>query len=236
MRQLTHSNEDKLQNVHISPAEDFWFAGARNDSVHGWLLKPYNFNPSKKYPLALMVHGGPQGANMHMFGMGQWNPNLYASAGFVTVQINFHGSSSYGQEFTDSITQQWGGYPFEDLMKGVDHVISENAFVDKNRLVALGGSYGGYMMNWLNGNTKRFRALVAHDGQFNTIAGYYSTDELWFPEHDLGGVPFVERSREVYERWNPERLAGEFSTPTLFIHGEKDFRLTTEQSVAPWTL
>ncbi|KAJ2755255.1 dipeptidylpeptidase [Coemansia pectinata] len=236
MRRLTDVNGERLDGVYLSEAEDFWFTGAMRDKVHGWILRPVGFNATRKYPLALLIHGGPQQASMHAFGLGQWNPNMYASAGYVTVIINFHGSSSYGQNFTDSIRQQWGGYPYEDLMKGLDHVISTYAFVDATRMVALGGSYGGYMANWINGNTDRFRALVAHDGQFNVVAGYYSTDELWFIEHDLGGAPFTAAGRAEYEKHNPERLADKFKTPTLFIHGANDFRLTLEQSLAPWTL
>ncbi|KAJ2682799.1 Dipeptidyl-peptidase 5 [Coemansia spiralis] len=236
MKRLTSINGDKLGGVYLSEAEDFWFTGALRDQVHGWILRPAGFNATKKYPLALLIHGGPQQASMHAFGLGQWNPNMYASAGYATVIINFHGSSSYGQKFTDSIHQQWGGYPYEDLMKGLDHVISTYSFVDASRMVALGGSYGGYMANWINANTDRFRALVAHDGQFNVVAGYYSTDELWFIEHDLGGVPFTTSGREKYDKYNPERLADKFKTPTLFIHGANDFRLTLEQSLAPWTL
>ncbi|KAJ2397295.1 hypothetical protein GGI23_003587, partial [Coemansia sp. RSA 2559] len=145
MRRLTDVNGDKLQNVYLGQAEDFWFTGALNEPVHGWLVRPYNFDPSRKYPLALLIHGGPQQGNAHVFSQGQWNPNMYASAGFVVVQINFHGSSGYGQNFTDSITEQWGGYPYEDLMKGVDHVLATYGFVDAARMVALGASYGGYM-------------------------------------------------------------------------------------------
>ncbi|KAJ1795592.1 dipeptidylpeptidase [Coemansia sp. RSA 2399] len=236
MRRLTDVNIDKLQNVYLGQAEDFWFSGALNESVHGWLVRPFNFDPSRKYPLALLIHGGPQQGNAHVFSQGQWNPNMYASAGFVAVQINFHGSSGYGQNFTDSITEQWGGYPYEDLMKGVDHVLATYGFVDAARMVALGASYGGYMVNWLNGNTNRFSAFVSHDGQFNVVSGYYATDELWFVEHDVGGVPFTKHGREKYEKYNPERLAAQFKTPTLFVHGANDFRLTIEQSIAPWTL
>ncbi|KAJ1828631.1 dipeptidylpeptidase [Coemansia sp. RSA 2599] len=236
MRRLTDVNGDRLQDVYLSEAEDFWFKGARNESVHGWLLRPYGFDEKAKYPMALLIHGGPQQGSSHSFGQGQWNPNMYASAGFVTVVINFHGSSGYGQSFTDSITEQWGGYPYDDLMSGVDFLLEKYQFINAKRLVALGGSYGGYMVNWINGNTDRFAALVAHDGQFNVVSGYYSTDELWFVEHDVGGVPFTKLGRPKYDMYNPERLADRFKTPTLFVHGASDFRLTLEQSIAPWTL
>ncbi|KAJ1875479.1 dipeptidylpeptidase [Coemansia sp. RSA 990] len=236
MQRLTHTNEDKLQDVYLGDAEDFWFQGALNEPVHGWMIRPYGFNASLKYPLALLIHGGPQQANSHSFSFAQWNPNMYASAGFVTVQINFHGSPGYGQKFTDSIQEQWGGYPYEDLMKGVDYVLGTYSFVDPKRMVALGGSFGGYMANWINANTDRFAALVSHDGQFDMVSGYYTTDELWFIEHDVGGVPFSKEGRPKYEKFNPERLASKFKTPTLFVHGANDFRLSLEQSLAPWTL
>ncbi|KAJ2401585.1 dipeptidylpeptidase [Coemansia sp. RSA 2559] len=236
MRQLTDINRRRLAGVYVGAAEDFWFEGARGDQVHGWLIRPPGFDAQKKYPVACLVHGGPQQYNAHTFSYTQWNPNVYASAGFVVVQINFHGSGSYGQNFTDSIACQWGGYPYEDLMKGLDHVLAAYAFVDPTRIVALGASYGGYMVNWFNANSNRFRALVSHDGLFSTPAFWYSTEELWFPEHDFGGVPYNPDARKTYDAFNPERLAANFSTPTLFVHGARDFRLSLEQSLAPFTL
>ncbi|KAJ2584261.1 dipeptidylpeptidase [Coemansia sp. RSA 1836] len=233
---LTAVNQKALQDVYIGDAEDFWFTGARGDRVHGWLVKPPNFDSSQKYPLAYLIHGGPQQCNTHSFGNTQWNPNMYASAGFIAVQINFHGSSSYGQNFTDSIRQQWGGYPYEDLMKGLDFLLDEHKYIDQDRLVALGASYGGYMVNWINAQTSRFRALVSHDGMFSVPGFWYSTEELWFPEHDFGGVPYDPLVRPHYEQFNPERFAANFTTPTLFIHGANDFRLTADQSLAPFTL
>ncbi|KAJ2551080.1 dipeptidylpeptidase, partial [Coemansia sp. RSA 1933] len=204
LRQVTDVNRRRLAGVYLGAAEDFWFAGARGDRVHGWLVKPPHFDATKRYPLALLIHGGPQQHNTHSFSHSQWNPNVYAAAGFVTMLVNFHGSSGYGQNFTDSITQQWGGYPYEDLIKGLDHVLATYAFVDPARMVALGASYGGYMVNWLNANTDRFRALVSHDGLFSTPAFWYATDELWFPEHDFGGVPYTSDARKRYEEFNPE--------------------------------
>ncbi|KAJ2715186.1 Dipeptidyl-peptidase 5 [Coemansia spiralis] len=235
LRQLTDINSDKLADVYLGPAEDFWFKGARGDRVHGWLVKPAGFDPAKKYPLAYIVHGGPQQANSHAFSYAQWNPNMYASAGFVAAQINFHGSPGYSQNFTDSIQRQWGGYPFEDLMRGLDH-LATLGFVDTSRAVALGASYGGYMMNWFNARTKRFRALVNHDGLFATPMFWYSTEELWFPEHDFGGEAYRADARRTYDRFNPECFANDFTTPTLFVHGAEDFRVPLEQSLAPFTL
>ncbi|KAJ2617117.1 dipeptidylpeptidase [Coemansia sp. RSA 1804] len=237
LRRLTDVNEHRLENVYLGPAEDFWFEGARGDKVHGWLVKPVGFEASRKYPLAYIVHGGPQQHNAHAFSYAQWNPNMYASAGFVTALVNFHGSSGYGQNFTDSIAQQWGGLPFDDLMRGLDHLLGASQFVDPARIVALGASYGGYMVNWLNARTDRFCALVSHDGMFSVPAFWYSTEELWFPEHDFGGVPYDTAAAAArYDEFNPERYAANFSTPTLFVHGANDFRLTLDQSLSPFTL
>ncbi|KAJ1883520.1 dipeptidylpeptidase [Coemansia sp. RSA 1722] len=234
-KQLTHVNKELLKDVHLCPAEDFYFSGARSDKIHGWIVRPANFDRRKKYPMALLIHGGPQQAAVQAFSHAQWNPNMYANAGFATVVINFHGSAGYGQNFTDSIRHKWGDYPYVDLMRGIDYVTSKFSFVDASRMVALGGSYGGYMANWLNGHTDRFQALVAHDGKFNTISGYYGTDELWFPEWDLG-KPWEIAGRAILEENNPERFAANFKTPTLFIQGEKDFRIPVTESLGAWAM
>ncbi|KAJ1828352.1 dipeptidylpeptidase, partial [Coemansia sp. RSA 2599] len=234
-KQLTYVNKELLKDVRLCPAEDFYFIGARGDKVHGWILRPANFDRRKKYPMALLIHGGPQQASIQSFSHTQWNPNMYAGAGFATVIINFHGSSGYGKNFTDSIRHKWGDYPYVDLIRGVDYVAKKFSFVDSSRMVALGGSYGGYMVNWLNGHTDRFKALVSHDGKFNTISGYYGTDELWFPEWDLGR-PWDVAGRAVLEENNPERFAANFKTPTLFIQGEKDFRIPVTESLGAWAM
>ncbi|KAJ2885696.1 dipeptidylpeptidase [Coemansia aciculifera] len=234
-KRLTESNKEKLNDVYLSSAEDFWFNGAKGDKVHGWLLRPYGFDRRKKYPIALLIHGGPQQASVQGFMHSQWNPNMYASAGFVTVVINFHGSSTYGQNFTNSIRHRWGDYPYVDIMRGIDYVASHYSFADKGRMAALGGSFGGYMVNWLNGHTDEFKCFVSHDGKFNTISGYYGTDELWFPEWDLG-TPWQGAGRAILEVNNPERFASSFKTPTLFIHGEKDFRIPITESLGAWTM
>ncbi|KAJ2353476.1 dipeptidylpeptidase, partial [Coemansia sp. RSA 2618] len=234
-RQLTHANADTLRHTYLGAAEDFWFTGAHGDKVHGWLVRPFGFNRTHKHPLALLMHGGPQQASTQAFSHAQWNPNVYASAGFVTVVINFHGSPGYGQNFTDSVQHRWGDYPYVDLMRGIDFVTSRLPAVDKQRMVALGGSFGGYMANWLNGHTDRFAAFVAHDGKFSTVSGYYGTDELWFPEHDLGR-PWDPAGRTVLEENNPERFAANFKTPTLFVQGEHDFRISATESLGAWMM
>ncbi|KAJ1815999.1 dipeptidylpeptidase [Coemansia sp. RSA 2598] len=236
LRQLTDVNAEVLKDTYVGAAEDFWFVGARDEKVHGWLVKPPAFDPAKKYPLVYIIHGGPQESFLKTFGFSVSDLNVYASAGLIAAVVNFHGSTGYGQNFTDSIGGQWGGYPYEDLMKGLDHILEKHKYIDPGRLVAMGGSYGGYMVNWINGHTKRFKALVAYDGEFSSVLGWYSTDELWFTEHDMGGTPYDPKSRRMYEKYNPERFANEFSTPTLFFHGGNDFRLGLENSLAPFTL
>lgn len=234
LHQITHLNRDKLADVYLGESEEFWFTGALGDKVHGWLIKPPHFDPAKRYPLAYLVHGGPQQFNTHAFSHAQWNPQMYAARGFVTAQVNFHGSPSYGQNFTDSIRLNWGSHPYDDLMAGLDYLLQTYSYIDPSRLTALGASYGGYMMNWFNANTRRFKALVNHDGIFSTTQFYYSTEELWFPEHDFNGTAFNSRSN--YEKFNPERLASQFSTPTLFVQGEKDYRVTADHSLSGFTL
>ncbi|PIA14493.1 alpha/beta-hydrolase [Coemansia reversa NRRL 1564] len=234
-QQLTEANKDKLRDVYLGHAENFWFVGARGDRVHAWLVRPYGFNRQRRYPVALLLHGGPQQASTQGFVHGLWNPNMYASAGFVTVQLNFHGSPGYSRNFTDSVRYKWGDYPYVDVMSCIDYVSSHYNFVDSNRIVALGGSFGGYLANWLNGHTDRFCALVAHAGKFSTVSGYYSTDELWFPEHDLG-KPWEPSGRDILEENNPERFAANFKTPTLFSHGERDFRIPISESLSAWAM
>lgn len=232
--QLTHLNQELLRDVFLSPATDFWFRGAQTDLVHGWFLKPPGFDSAKKYPLALLIHGGPQQASTQSFGHSQWNPQMYAAAGFVTVQVNFHGSPGYGQNFTNSIRHRWGDLPYVDLMRSLSYLASRYPFIDKQRMVALGGSFGGYMVNWINGHTDgMFRCMVCHDGKFSTLSGYYGTDELWFPEWDLG-KPWDTQGRRILENNNPERFAASFKTPTLFVQGEHDFRIPVTESLAAW--
>ncbi|KAJ1963855.1 dipeptidylpeptidase, partial [Dipsacomyces acuminosporus] len=232
---LTNVNKDKLDGVHLSAAEEFWFDGAGGDKVHGWLLRPYDFDSRKKYPLAYLIHGGPQQANIQSFSHSQWNPNMYASAGFVTALVNFHGSPTYSQNFTNSVRHKWGDLPYVDLMKGLDYMAAKYPFIDRSRMTALGGSFGAYMVNWINGHSDQFKCLVAHDGKFSTVSGYYGTDELWFPEWELG-KPWEPAGRAILEQNNPERFAANFKTPTLFIQGEKDFRIPVSESFGAWTM
>ena len=181
----------------MQPLESFTFKGANNEEVQGFMVKPPGFDPTKKYPLKFLIHGGPQGAWGNSWSY-RWNPELFAANGYVVVMINFHGSTGYGQNFTDSISGDWGGKPYVDLMKGLDYVEKTYPFIDKNREAALGASYGGYMANWILGHTDRFKCIVSHDGMFNTESAYGTTEELWF-----NGVGIqrsaVEKARAVSE-------------------------------------
>jgi len=232
---VTHINEALLAKIDMQPLESFTFKGANNDDVQGFIIKPPGFDPNKKYPLKFLIHGGPQGAwgnewtyrwNAELFAVG--NPERFrGQGGYVVVMINFHGSTGYGQKFTDSISGDWGGKPYTDLMKGLDYVEKTFPFIDKNREAALGASYGGYMANWLLGHTNRFKCIVSHDGMFNAESAYGTTEELWFPEWEFKGPPW--KNRELYRKWSPHLFADKFKTPTLVIHGQNDYRIDVSQ-------
>ena len=190
----------------MSPLESFWFTGANGDKVQGFLVKPPNFDASKKYPVKFLIHGGPQGAWGDDWSY-RWNPELFAANGYVVIMINFHGSTGYGQKFIDAINGDWGGAPFEDLMKGLDYAEKTYPFIDKDRECALGASYGGYMANWILGHTDRFKCIVTHDGMFNSISAWGTTEELWFNEWEFKGTPYT--NREMYDKWSPHNARNE---------------------------
>ena len=222
----TAVNEKLLSNLEMNPSEEFWFEGAEDRRVHGFLVKPPFFDPTKKYPLVMLIHGGPQGAwsdNFHY----RWNAQMFASPGYVIAMINLHGSTGYGQDFTDAITGDWGGKPFADIMKGLDHLLSRYGFIDKNKLAAAGASYGGYMINWLEGHTTRFNCLISHAGVYDLRSMHGATEELWFPEWEFNGTPWT--SRKMYEKWSPSYFVQSFKTPCLVIHGQNDFRVPVTQ-------
>ncbi|KAK9681021.1 Dipeptidyl-peptidase 5 [Basidiobolus ranarum] len=232
LKQLSHIHATK--DLYLPEPEDFWFTGAKGDKVHGWILKPFDFDPKKKYPVAFLVHGGPQGAWTDSWSS-RWNPQIYASAGNVMIAINPRGSTGYGQKFTDEISRNWGGLPYEDLMKGLDYVFERYRFTDKSRVCALGASYGGYMMNWFNGHTHRFKCLVNHDGMFSSASTYYSTEELWFHEWEFGGKPWESEAKKIYDKWSPANYVQYWRTPTLVIHGGKDYRLVDGEGFSTFT-
>ena len=224
---VTHMNDALLSQIDMQPLESFTFKGANNDDVQGFMVKPPGFDPNKKYPLKFLLHGGPQGAWGNEWTY-RWNAELFAATGnYVVVMINFHGSTGYGQKFTDSISGDWGGKPYADLMKGLDYVEKTHPFIDKNREAALGASYGGYMANWLLGHTNRFKCIVSHDGMFNAESAYGTTEELWFPNWEFGGPPW--KKRDVYRKWSPHEYAANFKTPTLVVHGQLDYRIDVSQ-------
>ena len=230
---ITHVNDALLSQIDLPPLEPFTFTGAEGAQVQGFLLKPPGFDANKKYPLKFLIHGGPQGAWGDSWSF-RWNPELFAATGsYVVVMINPHGSTGYGQAFTDGVNGDWGGKPYEDLMKGLDYVEQTYPFIDKNREAALGASYGGYMINWILGHTDRFKCLVSHDGLFNAEAAYGATEELWFNEWEYKGTPWT--NPELYAKWSPDRYAKNFKTPTLVIHGQLDYRLDVSQGFALFT-
>jgi dipeptidyl aminopeptidase/acylaminoacyl peptidase len=223
---LSKVNEPVLARIEKSKLESFSFEGAHNDKVEGWILRPPNFDPNKKYPVKFIVHGGPQVPFGDEWSY-RWNFELFAANGYVVVFINFHGSPGYGQKFIDAINGDWGGAPYEDLMKGLDYAEQHYGFIDKDRECALGASYGGYMMNWILGHTDRFKCLVTHDGMFNAESAWGTTEELWFNEWEFKGTPYT--NREMYQKWSPHLSAANFKTPTLVIHSQLDYRLDVSQ-------
>jgi dipeptidyl aminopeptidase/acylaminoacyl peptidase len=228
---VTHLNTALLASLDLPPAEAIGWIGAGGDSVYGWLLKPPGFDATRRYPLLVLVHGGPQGAWLDQF-HSRWNPAMFAAPGYVVFMPNPRGSTGFGQRFIDQIARDWGGKVFEDIMKGVD-VAAALPYVDSTRMGAAGGSFGGHMVNWINGHTTRFKALVAHDGDFNLSSFYGATEELWFPEHDLGGPPWVDRTD--YERWSPDHFAQAMRTPELVVHGGQDFRVIETEGMQAFT-
>ncbi len=230
-RPITAMNDDLLSRIEMPIRESVRYPGSGGAEVQAWLLRPPGFASGRRYPLVLFIHGGPQGAWDDDFSW-RWNAALYAARGFLVLLPNFHGSTGFGQAFTEEVSGDWGGAAFEDLMKGVDWAI-ERGLADPERLAAMGGSFGGYMVNWIQGHTDRFRALVSHAGVYNLESMYGSTEELWFPEWDLGGTPW--KNRGDYEKFSPHRFAARFRTPTLVIHGEKDYRVPVSEGMQLFT-
>jgi len=228
---LARLNTSLSDNYAVSPLEDFWVTGAEETRVHSFLLKPADFRANRKYPVLFLIHGGPQGAWTDSWGY-RWNPQVFASAGFVVVMPNPRGSTGYGQKFTDDINSDWGGKVYDDIMAVVDHMASQS-YVDADRMAAAGGSYGGYMVNWMLGHTQRFKAFVSHAGVYDLRSMAGETEEIWFPMWEFKGMPWD--NPDVYQRWSPSYFVNEFKTPTLVIHGELDYRVPVGQGMQLFT-
>lgn len=230
---LTRVNADKLAQIKFGAYEQFSFKGAGGDQVYGWVVKPAEFTAGQRYPIAFIVHGGPQGSMGNSFHY-RWNPQTYAGKGFASVFIDFHGSTGYGQAYTDAIRGDWGGKPLEDLQKGMAAALAKYAFLDGDRACALGASYGGYMMNWIAGKwNDGFKCIVTHAGIFDNRFMSYSTEELWFDEWEFEGTHYEHPDR--FEKHNPINHVADWKTPTLVSHGMLDFRVPFEQGIAVFT-
>ncbi|HEV8580674.1 MAG TPA: S9 family peptidase [Thermoanaerobaculia bacterium] len=233
LTQITRINQEKVAAAVTGESVQFHFQGANGDTVYGWVTKPAGFQPDRKYPLAFLIHGGPQGSFNNEFHY-RWNPQVYAGAGYAVVTVDFHGSTGYGQAFTDAIRLDWGGKPLVDLQKGLEAALQQNPWIDGDRACALGASYGGFMVNWIAGNWPgRFKCLVSHDGTFDQRMMYYGTEELWFPEWEMGG-PYWQ-SPASFEKHNPVQFVDRWETPMLVVHGGLDYRIPDNQGVAAFT-
>jgi len=230
VRQITHQNDAILASLKMNDPETFWFDGAAGTKVQAMLIRPPDFDATKKYPLLVVLHGGPQTMFSNAWGY-RWNAQVFSAAGYVSLMINRRGSTGYGQKFTDEITNDWGGKAYVDVMNGVDFVLKKYSYVDGSRMAAAGGSYGGYMANWIATHTGRFKAIISHAGIYDKNS-MYATEELWFEEHDMQGTPWT--NPESYHKWAPMTYAaelGKFKTPTLVIDGELDYRVPYTQSL-----
>jgi dipeptidyl aminopeptidase/acylaminoacyl peptidase len=231
-QQLSHLNDAILSALDLRELETFRFPSLERARVQGFLIKPPGFDPSKKYPVKFLIHGGPQGAWGDSWSY-RWNAELLAANGYVVVMINPRGSTGYGQAFIDGINGDWGGKPYIDLMRGLDYAEAHYPFIDKNRECALGASYGGYMADWILGHTQRFKCIVSHDGMFNPESAYGTTDELWFNEWEFKGTPWANRA--LYRKWSPMLAETNFKTPTLVIHSQLDYRLDVSEGYQLFT-
>jgi dipeptidyl aminopeptidase/acylaminoacyl peptidase len=229
---LTRHNASLTSQLDLSKAEGFTFRGAEEHEVSGWIIKPPGFDPSKKYPVLFLIHGGPQGA-WHDEWVTRWNYGLFAAPGYVVVAINPRGSTGYGQKFTLQISKDWTGRVYKDLMRGLDHALNTYPYLDGSKVAAAGGSYGGFMVNWIAGHSDRFQALISHAGVFDLTSKYGTTEELWFPEFEFGGTPWD--NPDIYRSQSPSAFAGSFKTPTLVIHGALDFRVPDAQGIGMFT-
>jgi dipeptidyl aminopeptidase/acylaminoacyl peptidase len=233
VRAVTKVNAEKVAAARMGDFEQFSFEGWNNEKVYGYVVKPVDFDAAKKYPVAFLIHGGPQGSFGNHFHY-RWNPQAYSGAGYAVVMVDFHGSTGYGREFCDSIRGDWGGKPLIDLQKGLAAALEKYKWMDGDRVAALGASFGGYMINWIAGNwPDRFRCLVCHDGNFDEQMAYFDTEELWFPEWDHLGTPW--ENPEHYDKQNPINFVKNWKTPTLVVHGALDYRVVDSHGMSTFT-
>ncbi|HZW38947.1 MAG TPA: S9 family peptidase [Ignavibacteriaceae bacterium] len=232
LNKITNINKDLLAKIEMNPAETFWSNGAGGTKVQSIIIKPPFFDANKKYPMMFLIHGGPQGNWSDEFHY-RWNTQMFAAQGYVVVAVNPRGSTGYGQKYVDEISQDWGGKPYTDLMNAYDFALHNFKFIDKKNTFAAGASYGGYMINWIEGHTDRFNALVSHAGVFNLESMYGTTEELWFAEWENGGTPW--NNRKLYEKFSPHRYIQNAKTPLLVVHGAYDFRVPEEQGFQLFT-
>jgi dipeptidyl aminopeptidase/acylaminoacyl peptidase len=241
-----------LASLDLPDMESFWFTAADGTKVQGFLIRPPNFDPAKKYPLKFLIHGGPQGAWGDSWSY-RWNAELMAASGYVVLQINPRGSTGYGQRFVEGVSGDWGGKPYTDLMRGLDYAEAHFPFIDKTRECALGASYGGYMADWVLTHTNRFQCIVTHDGMFDAESAYGSTEEMWFNEWEFRRSPAtgatawdpqpaqpwryssLPAEQDPFRKWSPLRYIQNAKTPTLIIHSQKDYRLDVSQGFELFT-
>ena len=228
---LTHLNDAILESADLRPLEEMYSDSLDRTRVHSFIVKPPGFSETRRYPVMFLLHGGPQGAWGESWTY-RWNAQVFAGAGYVVVMPNPRGSTGYGQKFTDEVSGDWGGKAYDDIMAVVDQVAAL-PYVDSDRMVAAGGSYGGYMVNWLLGHTGRFKAFVSHAGVYDLRSEAAETEELWFVKWEFQGMPW--ENPELYAKWSPSSFVNEFQTPTLVIHGELDYRVPMGQGMQLFT-
>jgi acylaminoacyl-peptidase len=240
-KEIVYLNKEFVDSIELPQHERISFTGGFNETVYGWLFKPINFEEGKKYKVVLLIHGGPESSWTSGWSY-TWNPQIYTNQGYAVIMINPHGSSGVSRSFQNAVRHAWGGVPYEDIMTGVQYVIDTYPWIDGEHMCAAGGSYGGFMINWIEGNTDKFKCLINHDGLFSTIPMYYSTDEVWFPmaefcpQDKIGCRPYESKEiREGFERYSPERFVQNWKTPMLVIHGGLDYRLSLTEALSTFT-
>jgi dipeptidyl aminopeptidase/acylaminoacyl peptidase len=232
LKPITAENQKFLEQFDLITPEKFYYPGSLGAKIQGFYLKPVGFDENKVWPLVILIHGGPQSPWNNDWSF-RWNPQMWASRGYAVAMFNFHGSPGFGQNFTDIISGNWGSYPYWDIINGTNYVLAQNKYLHKQLVSACGASYGGYMINWIMGQSSMFNSLVVHDGMFDTVSAYYTTEQLWFPEWEFKGKPWT--SRDIYDKWNPSNYVTNWATPALVIHGGRDYRLDITQGLSVFT-